>query len=164
MQINTTGNNKERASINKVNKNDDNTYTLKGVLISRYTITENEYDYLKNQVPLVVDGINYYFTWSEKYNKYIFISKENNKVYYLEKDKNSDNYFVNIDADEKEVYKTTDKKIEITIDENTECEIKGKNENITAKKLFEEQEVTYGIYCFEIKDNKCTKIVCQLNS
>lgn len=164
LQINTTGNNKERASINKVNKNDDNTYTLKGVLISRYTITENEYDYLKNQVPLVVDGINYYFTWSEKYNKYIFISKENNKVYYLEKDKNSDNYFVNIDADEKEVYKTTDKKIEITIDENTECEIKGKNENITAKKLFEEQEVTYGIYCFEIKDNKCTKIVCQLNS
>ena len=66
--------------------------------------------------------------------------------------------------DVKEVYKTTDKKIEITIDENTECEIKDKSETITAKKLFEEQEVTYGIYCFEIKDKKCKKIVCELNS
>ncbi|MCI8965609.1 MAG: hypothetical protein HFJ43_04600 [Clostridia bacterium] len=157
--INTTGNKEERANINEIIKNDNNTYTLKGLQISRYTITENEYDYLKNQVPLVVDGIKYYFTWSDKYNEYIFVSKENNKEYYLEKDNATGNYFVNIHDDPSIVYRITDKKVEITIDENIECEIKDTNEKILAKRIFEEQEATYGTYYFEIENKKCKKII-----
>lgn len=160
--INTTGNKEERANISEVIKNDNNTYTLKGLQISRYTITENEYDYLKNQVPLIVDEIKYYFTWSDKYNEYIFASKENDKEYYLEKDNSTGNYFVNIHNDPSIVYKITDKKVEITIDENTECEIKDTNEKVSAKRIFEEQEATYGTYCFEIENKKCKKIIFEL--
>ena len=46
-----------------------------------------------------------------------------------------------------------------TIDENIECEIKDTNEKILAKRIFEEQEATYGTYYFEIENKKCKKII-----
>lgn len=159
--INSNLQESEAVSIESVEKQEDNTYKIRGTLLSRYTITENEYDYLKNQEPLVVDDINYYFTWSDEHNEYIFVSEESDKIYFLEKDESTGNYFVNLYGDDSYVYEATDVKVEVTVDENIECEIVGE-QPVTTKRLFEEEEITYGIYNFEIKDGKCTKIKCDL--
>lgn len=151
----------EAVSIDDIEKQEDNTYKIRGTLLTRYMITENEYDYLKNQEPLVVDDINYYFTWSDEHNEYIFVSEKSDKIYYLEKDNNSGNYFVNLYGSDSFVYEASDTKVEVVVDEDVKCEIIGESE-VTAKRLFEEEEITYGIYRFEFKDGKCTKIKCDL--
>ena len=151
----------EAINIEEINKQDDNTYRLRGTLLSRYTITENEYDYLKNQEPLVVDDINYYFTWSDEHNEYIFVSKKSDNIYFLEKDEETGNYFVNLYGDDSYVYEKTDIKVEVNVNSDVVCLINNEQE-VTAKRLFEEEEVTYGVFNFEFKDGKCIKIKCDL--
>ncbi len=153
---------KENAvKIDEVKKSEDNSFEIKGTLLSRYKVTENEYDYFKNQEPLVVNGENFYYTWSDEVNEYIYISKKSDDVYYLEKDKDSDEYFVNKLGDTSYVYEETDEKVIIKVDENVDCEIVGKDTE-TAKRLFEQEEITYGTYVFEFKNGKCTKVKCNL--
>lgn len=153
---------KEQAvKIDEVKKQKNNSFEIKGTLLTRYKVTENEYDYFKNQEPLVVNGENYYYTWSDEVNEYIYVSKKSDDVYYLEKDKDSDEYFVNRLGDTSYVYEETDEKVKVVVDENTKCEIVGQ-ESKKAKTLFEEQEITYGTYVFEFKNGKCTKVKCNL--
>ena len=42
-----------------------------------------------------------------------------------------------------------------------ECTINN-DQVVSAKRLFEEEEVTYGIFHFEFKDGICKKIKCDL--
>lgn len=151
----------EAVNIEEVKKQENDTYKLRGTLLTRYTITENEYDYLKNQEPLVVDDINYYFTWSDEHNEYIFVSKESDKIYFLEKDESTGNYFVNLYGDDSYVYEKTDIKVEIDVGNDVECTINN-DQVVSAKRLFEEEEVTYGIFHFQFKDGICKKIKCDL--
>lgn len=151
----------EAVNIEEVKKQENDTYKLRGTLLTRYTITENEYDYLKNQEPLVVDDINYYFTWSDEHNEYIFVSKKSDKIYFLEKDESTGNYFVNLYGDDSYVYEKTDIKVEIDVGNDVECTINN-DQVVSAKRLFEEEEVTYGIFHFEFKDGICKKIKCDL--
>ena len=94
-------------------------------------------------------------------NEYIFVSKKSENIYFLEKDEETGNYFVNLYGDDSYVYEKTDIKVEVNVNSDVVCLINNEQE-VTAKRLFEEEEVTYGVFNFEFKDGKCIKIKCDL--
>lgn len=140
--IDESSNERELVKVTEIIKNENDTYSFKGIKLKRYTVDENEYDHLKNQVPLIIDGVNYYFTWSDEHNEYIFTSKKNDNIYYLKKDDVSNEYMVINLSSSEEPYEETEIKVQITVD----------------KDLIKEKNTKEGKYKFEYKEGKCTSV------
>lgn len=139
--LDESNNDRELVRVTEIIENEDNTYSFKGIKLKRYTVDENEYDHLKNQVPLVIDSVNYYFTWSDEYNEYIFISEKNDNIYYLKKDNVSNEYMVINLSSSEEPYEDTETKVQIKVE----------------KELVDEN-TKEGKYKFEYENGKCISV------
>lgn len=142
--------------VSEVKKEDKSTYLLKGVVGEKYIITEDEYDYIRNGEPLIVDSVKYYYEWSDKYNEYIYVSKKNKNVFYVEKIKGSDKYQVKqYDATE-EVYRESEDGMQILLNKNIKCILS----NGSIKTLEEYvKKNKFGKIKLQYKDGKCDSIV-----
>ena len=142
--------------VKSIDKEDSETYLVKGFLAEKYIITENEYDYIRNKEPLVVDGEKYYYEWSDKYNEYIYVSKNNKNVYYVEKIIGTDKYQVKKYDDPEDVHRESEDGVQILLNKNIKCISKDKKIKNLADYV---KKNKFGKIKLQYKDGKCDFIV-----
>lgn len=158
-------------------KNDDNTYTLKGVLYTEYTLTKDEVDKCIKDKKMTVAGEEYIVTQyynTEKYILYKDYSGEDIKfddipVAYTFKVKDSDSnlYYLERNSQIKETWKLTDDYKEITLDKDITVEDSLTGEESTVEEVFgdfkklspKDTTSPYPAYTFEFKNGKCVKVI-----
>ena len=147
-----------------------NTYTLRGTIYTKYTLTNNEVEELFKKGTMEINHGN----GVEKYNVkkiedvyYLYSQKDNIQSYLLDK-KDSNTYYILRLAQMSDVWKLTNEQREITVDANIMIENGYSDMSIsTVKEYFKdfkkreaiENDYPITSYNFEFKDGKCVKII-----
>ena len=151
-------------------KNDNNTYTLKGVIYSNYTISKNEITEASKKGKIELFGKEYIITENE-YGEYeLYIPSE--VLGYTLREKDSNNYYLETTAQISEVYKLTDKYKQITVLSDLKCSHSYYDEQTTVNEFFENWESQEPIdstnpspvFKFFFENGKCVEIVQWLTS
>ncbi len=161
--------------ITDIEENNDK-YTLKGVIYSQYTLTKNELNEAISDGELKLNDTNYTLKKDEsnEENQYLLIdpNSENNDALYAIRKNDSNNYYIIALAQISDVWKLTDSYRQITIDKNTKVESDYSGVIISASEEFENfkkvspKDTTNPspIYNFEFKNGECTKLICLTSS
>lgn len=147
---------------------DNNKYTLKGVIYTKYTISNSEYEnIIKNGNMKINDEI--YNVKQSGYDKELYglYTKQHNMEHYTIK-KNIDNtYYLEANTEMSNVYKLTSDYRKITLDGKTKYVYDESGEESTVKTIFNNYKIKKAeddtnpmpAYRFEFKNGKCVKIL-----
>ncbi len=156
--------------VTNAEKNNDNSYTLQGVIYTQYTISANELNQILDSNSIQLDKKNYLV----KPNGNEFdVYDSSNYVLYKIKAKNSKEYYLECQAQLSDVWKLTTNYKEIVIPGNTIC-AGGFEPDTTVAENFKNytpstpEETTSPdaskTYSFIFQNGKCTKVVNALTS
>lgn len=156
--------------------NNNNTYTLRGVLYTQYTLSNAELQQIINKGSMKINNENYIIKNSETSNEYdLYESNAENPLYKI-KQTNSNNYYLEAQAQISDVWKLTNKYKEITVSNDTKCSMVFDYEEKynTVEDVFKNFEETKPIettnpdadktFTFEFENGKCVKVVSVLTS
>ena len=156
--------------ITDIEENDDK-YTLKGVVYSQYTLTKNELNEVIADGKLKLNNTNYTIKKDESDDeiKYLLLNPNsaNNDALYEIRKKDSNTYYITALAQISDVWELTGLYKQITIDKNTKVESDYSGTIVSASEEFENfkkktpEETTNPspIYNFEFKNGECTKLI-----
>ena len=150
--------------------NNGSSYTLKGAIYTKYTLTKDEVEEIFRKGTMEIN----HGDKVEKYNVkkiedvyYLYEQKNNNQSYMIEK-KDDNIYFIKRLAQMSDVWKLTNEQREITVDANIMVENGYSEMSISnAKEYFKDFKKREAIendypttsFNFEFKDGKCIKII-----
>lgn len=148
--------------VTDVVENNDNSYTLKGVIYSQYTITSAEMNKILENNTFELCGKSY--TVKENYD--VYDSSHDFPVYKFKK-RDSDTFYLESQAQISNVWKLTNKFREITLDGNVIVENAYTEESSSIKKTFKNFTSNQPIettnpspaYRFEFDGNTCVKVI-----
>ena len=159
--------------VTSAKKNSDNTYTLKGVVYTRYTATKDELNKAAENGLFVYNGIEYSVKKDYEMSKstvkydYAFFGEFNGeeRLEYVAKDADDDIYYINNITEFEEEWKLTDDSREFTVDGDVDFE--GDIDTVKVSKYFEEYEERTaektshpsGCVTFEFDNGKCSKVI-----
>ncbi len=148
------------------------TYTLKGVIYTRYTFTEDEYKDIKSKAKYTIDGEEY--TVKEENNALALYRNGEESPLHVIKKLNDGIYYLETQAQISDNWKLTKDYRKITVSKDTELSMEFNDDVNTVEKRFkdfkkvEPQETTNPLsdytFNFEFKDGKCVKVVSTLTS
>ena len=155
--------------VTKMIDNNDETYTLRGVLYTQYTVSNEELNKLVKRGAMDIEGIVYDIK-EESNNEYGLYSKDVDYPVYKFKQKDSNNYYLEAQAQIMDVWKLTEDYREITISKDTKCEMVFDEELYQTiedvYQVFEESEPidttnprTSNSFTFEFEDGKCVTVI-----
>lgn len=159
---------------NVVNNND--TYTLRGVVYTQYTLSNDELQQIINKGTMKINDKNYIIKNSKTSNEYDLYEANSENPLYKIKQTNSNNYYLEAQAQISDVWKLTDEYREITVSSDTKCSMIFDHEEKynTVEDVFKNFEETKPIettnpdadktFTFEFENGKCVKVVSILTS
>lgn len=144
-----------------------NNYTLEGVIYSQYTISNTDYEKIINDEQMDVNGITYSVKKDDESGEYGLYEEDQDTPSYLLKKKNTRTYYLEAQAQIRNVWKLTDNFRKITLDGNLEVENDYTEETSTVKDTFKDFEAKEAeettnpspTYTFSFEDGKCIKVV-----
>ena len=147
---------------------DNNKYTLKGVIYTKYTISNSEYEnIIKNGNMKINDEI--YNVKQSEYDKELYglYTKQHNMEHYTIKKDIDNTYYLEANTEISNVYKLTSDYRKITLDGKTKYVYDESGEESTVKTIFnnykskkaEDDTNPMPAYRFEFKNGKCEKIL-----
>lgn len=161
--------------VTDVIKNANNTYTLKGVLYTQYTLTQSELDKIINDKKMVLNGVTFTVKEDESSSEYgLYDSRDvsDNFASYKIKKKDSNEFYLERQAQIQNVWKLAHEYRQITIDKDVVVENDYTEEKSTVEKTFnnfksvspEETTNPFPSYTFKIENGKCIKVIKALTS
>lgn len=144
-----------------------NNYTLEGVIYSQYTISNTDYEKVINDEEMEVNNTTYSVKKDDESGEYGLYEEDEDTPSYLIKEKNSRTYYLEAQAQIKNVWKLTDNFRKITLDGDVEVENDYSEETSTVKDTFKDFEAKEAeettnpnpTYTFSFEDGKCVKVV-----
>ena len=100
--------------------NGDDTYTLRGVIYTQYTLSEDEFDQIVFDKQLEIN--NEFLDLQNTNNEYSLVDDSGNVIYNIVKN-NDDTYYLESASQSSNVWKLTDDYMEITASSDTPCSI-----------------------------------------
>lgn len=152
--------------VTKVLEN-NNTYTLQGVIYSRYALDKNKLDAIVKNGELKLNNSTYIVKPSDKANEYELIDPNSNVAIYQIKQNNSNLYYLEAQVQINDVWKLTDSKMQITVDKDTPITVDYTDEKSTVEDTFKNYKETNAddttnpspIYNFKFENGKCVELI-----
>lgn len=117
--------------------NNNDTYTLRGVLYTRYTLSNEELQKILNKGTMKINDKNYTIKNSKDSNEYDLYELNSESPLYKIKQINSNSYYLEAQSQISDVWKLTDEYREITVSSNTKCSMVFDDEkNIILLKMY----------------------------
>lgn len=154
---------------NAINNNDD-TYTLKGVLYTQYTLSEAELQQIIDKGYMEINGERYVIKNNDS-NEYDLYQSNVDYPLYKIKPINSNSYYLEAQAQISDVWKLTDEYKEITVSGNTKCSMFSdyEEEYNTVEDVFNDFDETEPIettnpnsektFTFKFENGECVEII-----
>lgn len=144
-----------------------NKYTLEGVIYSQYTITNSDYEKIIEDGKMEVNDKEFTVKKDSDSENYGLYEEDKDSPSYIIKEKNSRNYYLEANAQIKNVWKLTDEYKKITVDGDVEVENDYSEESSTVKDTFKDFEVKEAeettnptpSYTFSFEDGECVKVI-----
>ena len=145
-----------------------NNYTLKGVIYTQYTLTDEECSSIVNKGSMVIDNETYTVKNSDSSNEYDLFRPNNQYPLYKIKESTSSGYYLECQAQIYNVWKLTDQYKQITVSGNTKV-LDEYNENLTVEDLFSNYASSNPLdttspdasktFKFKFENGKCTEVI-----
>lgn len=155
--------------VTNVIKNNDDTYTLQGVIYTQYTLTDSELQEAINKGSIKINNKDYKIRNNSK--EYDLYDSEQNEIYYKIKKSDKDRYYLEAQAQISDVWKLTNIYKEINISKNTKCSMLFDYDEKynTVKDVFEGYQKEEAIdttnpnskrtFKFKFENGKCTEVI-----
>ena len=108
----------DKLFIKNIEKNEDGTYAIKGLVVRPVEISKEDYTSLKSGKEVEVLGVTYTKKQIKSNNLILKSEDENAKDYYVKYDTISKKYVLKDMSNEASVYEKTDKYVSINVDED----------------------------------------------
>lgn len=156
--------------------NNNDTYTLRGVLYTRYTLSNEELQKILNKGTMKINDKNYTIKNSKDSNEYDLYELNSESPLYKIKQINSNSYYLEAQSQISDVWKLTDEYREITVSSNTKCSMFFDDEKKynTVKDVFENFDKTQPAettnpdadktFTFKFENGKCVEVNSVLTS
>ena len=157
--------------VTDVKKNKNGTYTLKGTVYTKLTMTKDELEDIvaKGSYKYRGENLKVINSNGDKGNAYEFHGNWSGqeRVYYVAVKKSKDVYYIENTTENSNEWKMTKKHVSITLGKDLNVEDDNENGDSTVESKFKDfkkvkDEESYPptpAYTFEFKDGKCTKVL-----
>lgn len=109
--------NNEKLFITNIEKDESEQYIIKGIIYEEYTVTKEEYNKIKNGTAVKIYGIEYTKDTIKSNNLNLKSTDENAYDLYITYDSKSKKYVVKDKTTDYSVYKSAEKYVKLTVDE-----------------------------------------------
>jgi len=152
-------------------ENSNNTYTLKGVIYTQYTISPKELSDILDKGAMTIESEVYTIKRSDNAGEYDLFEKDNENALYKLKMLNSKEYYLETQAQVADNWKLTNEYKEITVSKDTKCSIAFDYEEKynTVDDVFKNFEQTKPIetknpdvdktFTFKFENGKCVEVI-----
>ena len=106
--------------VTNVEKNND-TYTLKGVVYTQYSLSESELQKVINKGTMEINNKSYKIKSNSNANEYDLYDSTQNEIYYKIKQSDKDKYYLEAQSQISDVWKLTNDYKEINVPKDTKC-------------------------------------------
>lgn len=157
-------------------ENSNNTYTLKGVIYTQYTISYKELSEILEKGSMTIESEEYTIKKNDNEGGYDLLKKDDEYVRYKLKEINYNEYYLESQAQIMNNWKLTDEYKEITVSNDTKCDMAFDYEEKynTVEDVFNNFERTKPLetknpdsektFIFKFENNKCVEIINVLTS
>lgn len=149
-------------------KQENNKYVLKGVVYTQYTVSKAELDSALINGIYNLNGDNYVIKESANKGEYDLYSESEYASYKLKK-LNSNNYYLEAQAQISNVWKLSDKYMQITLDGSIPCVVNYADNYLTVEDVFKNYEKYEAInttnptdsrtYTFKFENEECIQVI-----
>jgi len=155
--------------VTNVIKNNDNTYTLQGVIYSIYTLTQNELDDIIEKGTFDIGGKSYNVLKNSETGEWELYETNEKWPFYIIHLSNISGYYLERQTSLSEVYKLTQEKRQITVNENMICNdtyggstiVKEEFENFKTREPDVNSTCPVPFYRFKFKNGQCVSIIVE---
>ena len=152
-------------------ENSNNTYTLKGVIYTQYTISHKELSDILDKGSMTIEGKAYTIKNSNNAGEYDLFEKDNEYALYKLKMINSNEYYLETQAQVSDNWMLTNEYKEITVSKDTKCSMAFDYEEKynTVDNVFKNFEQTKPIetknpnadktFTFKFENGKCVEVI-----
>lgn len=152
-------------------ENSNNTYTLKGVIYTQYTISHKELSDILDKGSMTIESKEYTIKHSDNAGEYDLFEKNNEYARYKLKKINSNEYYLETQAQVSDNWKLTNEYRQITVSNDTKCRVAFDYEKKynTVEDVFKNFEQTKPLetknpdldktFTFKFEDGKCVEVI-----
>lgn len=152
-------------------ENSNNTYTLKGVIYTQYTISSVELNNILEKGSMTIEGEEYTIKNSDNTGEYDLFVENSDYALYKLKMLNNNEYYLEAQAQIADVWKLTNEYKEITVSNDTKCSLISdyEEEYNTVEKVFNNFEKMEPIettnpntnksFIFQFENGECVEVI-----